>query len=196
MITEWWTSLDLFAKILWTVALSSSLVFIIESILTFVGIDGGGSDLDLDVETDIEGGSGSSLYTFRNFINFCLGFSWTAILMRPRISQTWLLIVLSIAVGAGLVAIVMYLFKWLSTMQQSGNIDLQKSAVGCQGSVYLAIPGERQGTGKVQISINDSVREYDAVTDGEMIPTGRTIRVIEALDGNTVLVEELNSLII
>ena len=194
MITEWWTTLDLFAKILWIVALSSSLVFLIESILTFVGLGGGEVDFDLDV--DMETGSGSNPYTFRNFVNFCLGFSWTAILMRPKISQTWLLILLSVIVGVALVAIVMYLFKWLSSMQQSGNIDIQKSSAGCQGTVYLAIPGARQGMGKVQISINNAIREYDAMTDGDPIPTGRTIRVVEAIDGNTVLVEELKSLII
>ena len=69
----------------------------------------------------------------------------------------------------------MLMFKWLAGMQQSGNIDVYKSAVGCQGKVYLTIPGERKGTGKVQIVINESVREYDAVTDCDTITTGAQI---------------------
>ena len=55
MITEWWTSLDLFMKILWCIAIATSLTFIIQSILTFVGID---SDTDLggDIDPDFGGG--------------------------------------------------------------------------------------------------------------------------------------------
>ena len=90
----------------------------------------------------------------------------------------------------------MYVFKWLSTMQASGNIDVATAAVGCKGKAYLAIPAERSGEGKVQITINDSVREYDAVTDGDAIKTGAQVKVLEVLDPHTLLVEELSSLIV
>lgn len=204
MITEWWTALDPFMKVLWTVALGASLIFIIESIMTFIGADAGdtgGMDMDFDTGIDdiaaVDGGSfGSNLYTFRNFVNFCLGFSWTAILLRQKIESTGLLIIIAISVGAALVAIVMYMFKLLSSMQQSGTINVYKSAVGCQGRVYLTIPGERSGEGKVQISINNAIREYSAITDGDTIANGKSIKVTEVIDSNTLLVEEINSLII
>ena len=99
-------------------------------------------------------------------------------------------------VGVALVVAVMYLFKWLSSMQQSGNINVYKSAVGCQGKCYLRIPAERGGEGKVQITIQGAVREYNAVTDGDEIKTGASVKVLEAVDANTLLVEELNSYII
>ena len=85
---------------------------------------------------------------------------------------------------------------WLSSMQQSGNINLYKSAVGCTGLAYLAIPGARKGEGKVQITINGAVREYGAITDGPDLPTGARIRVVEVIDPHTLLVEEINSLIV
>ena len=82
-------------------------------------------------------------------------------------------------------------------MQQSGNIDVYRSAVGCSGRVYLTVPAERKGAGKVQININNAVREYDALTDSEDdLKTGTSIKVTEVLDTNTLLVEEINSLII
>ena len=90
----------------------------------------------------------------------------------------------------------MYLFKLLAKMQQNGAIDVYKSAVGCTGKVYLTIPGERKGEGKVQITINNAVREYVAQTDGDTIRTGTPIKVVEVLGNSTLLVEELNSLII
>ncbi|MDE5606311.1 MAG: hypothetical protein K2I68_03315, partial [Bacteroidales bacterium] len=136
------------------------------------------------------------LYTFRNLVNFLLGFGWTAILLRDRIVSIAWLMVLAVLVGLALVAVVMYLFKWLNGMQQSGNIDVFRAAVGCQGRVYLTIPSERKGEGQVQITISGSVREYNAVTDGDEIKTGTPIKVVEVLNSNTLVVEELNSLIV
>ena len=198
-MTEWWTSLDLFMKILWCIAIASSLIFIIETVLTFIGAD---VDMDMDADFDMpdtgfEGDPSMNLYTFRNLVNFLLGMSWTAILLNEQIASKALLMVIAFAVGALLVFAVMMMFKGLSKMQQSGNIDVYKSAVGCSGKVYLTVPGERKGSGKVQININNSIREYDALTDSEDdLKTGTSIKVTEVLDASTLLVEEINSLII
>ncbi len=196
----WWASLSVAMKVLWGLTLSASLIFIIQSVMTFIGADMDGTGLDgadLDVsgaDAGLDGGdgaidSGSNLYTFRNLINFILGFGWSAILLQKSISSTFVLIFVSVLVGLGLVALVMYIFKLLSRMQQSGNIDVYRLAAGCQGTCYLTIPGERKGEGKVQISINNSVREYNAQTEGDTIPTGAPIRVAEVINGTTLLVE-------
>ena len=198
-MTEWWISLDLFMKILWCIAIASSLIFIIETVLTFIGAD---VEMDMDTDFDVpdggfEGDPSMNLYTFRNLVNFLLGMSWTAILLQEQIASKALLMIIAFAVGALLVFAVMMMFKGLSKMQQSGNIDVYKSAIGCNGKVYLTVPAERKGTGKVQININNSVREYDALTDSEDdLKTGTSIKVTEVLDTNTLLVEEINSLII
>jgi len=205
MISEWWTALAPGMKVLWSITLASSLVFVIQSILTFIGADaadngmdipGGDFDPSADVTLTDAGNPGMNLYTFRNLVNFLLGFGWTAILLHSSIDSTALLLIISFIVGILLVAVVMFLFKWLSTMQQSGNINIYRSAVGCQGTVYLTIPAERSGEGKIQITINNSVREYNALTDGEAISTGTPIKVIEVLNPSTLLVEELISYII
>ena len=203
MITSWWVSLSLAMKILWGITLAASLIFIIQSIMTFIGADAGDGGIDTDFDTGFDSEAadatvdgGTNLYTFRNLVNFCLGFGWSAILLQDSIKSVPLLIVVSVVIGVALVAIVMYLFKWLSSMQQSGNINLYKAAVGCTGTAYLTIPGERQGEGKIQITINKSVREYNAVTDGDTLKTGTPIRVVEVLNAETVLVEPLESLII
>lgn len=199
MIASWWAELSLVMKILWSVTLTASLVFIVQSVLTFLGADAD-ADFDVDVDTSMDGSDlsnidgGSNLYTLRNFVNFILGFGWSAILLQDSISSVALLILVSALIGAALVAAVMYLFKWLAGMQQSGNINLQKAAAGCEGKVYLTIPGARSGTGKVQITISGAVREYDAMTESEVpLKTGVPIRVVDCLDANTLLVEEINT---
>ena len=202
-MVEWWNSLSAMMKVLWAITLSASLIFVIQSVMTFLGA---GDSSDFDVDTDVSGdvdvpdtdvhGTGQGLLTFRNFVNFLLGFGWSAILLRESIGSTPLLIVVSVIVGVILVTLVMLLFKWLSGMQEAGNINVFKSAVGCEGKVYLAIPGERSGSGKVQITINDAVREYEAVTDGPALTTGTSVRVVEVISADTMLVEPIESIII
>lgn len=198
MIASWWAGLSLAMKILWGVTLAASVIFIIQSVLTFIGADADSSmEFDTDADTDLSNiDGGSNLYTFRNFVNFFLGFGWTAILLQSKITSIPLLLLVAFLVGVALVAAVMWMFKWLSSMQQSGNINVFEAAVGCQGKTYLTIPGVRAGEGKVQITIQGAVREYNAVTDGDTIPTGTPIKVTEVINANTLLVEELNSYIV
>jgi hypothetical protein len=203
MIATWWADLSPVMKLLWGVTLAATLIFVIQTVMTFLGADADGStDFDMDVDTSMDGSDlsnidgGANLYTFRNFVNFFLGFGWTAIILQPSVKSTAVLIIISILVGIALVALVMYMFKWLYSMQQSGNINVYKACVGCQGKCYLRIPAERSGEGKVQITIQGAVREYNAVTDGDEIKTGTPVKVLEAINANTLLVEELNSYII
>ena len=196
MIT-WWTSLSTAMQVLWAITLSASLIFAIQTVMTFLGLGDHDADFDLDTsDGSFDADPSMNLLTFRNLVNFCLGFGWTAVLMHEKIQSNALLIIVSVIVGILLVTVVMWIFKWLSGMQQTGNIDVHKSAVGCEGKVYLTIPGERKGEGKVQITINNAVREYDAVTDGETIPTGKAIKVTEVINDYTLLVEELTPTII
>ncbi len=203
---EWWNSLSTVMQILWGITLSATLIFVIQTVMTFLGLGGdGGIDTDFDAagNVDLGGGDGSfdadpsmSLLTFRNFINFCLGFGWTAVLLHDDVKSNFLVMVIAIIVGVALVAAVMWMFKWLSSMQQSGNIDVHTAAVGCEGKAYLTIPGERKGEGKIQITINNAIREYDALTEGDSIPTGTPIKVIGVINDHTLLVEEVNPTII
>ena len=198
MLAISWAAMGAGMKVIWVITIIATLIFIIQSIMTFVG--GGSSDLDSDMDinfdgTDadvpdaISGASGMNLYTFRNLVNFCLGFGWSFIILQGKIGSTAVLIIVSVIIGVVLVAAVMYMFKWLWGMQQSGNINLEKSAPGCTGTVYLSIPAARCGEGKVQITINNSVREYAAVTDGEAIPTGAAITVVEVIGPALLLVK-------
>ena len=193
----WWTSLSVMMKVVWGVTLAASLIFVIQTIMTFLGADiGSDADFDMDGADFSTLDSGMNLYTFRNLVNFFLGFGWSVILLQKSIPSTGLLMLVSALVGILLVVLVMSLFRLLAKMQQSGNIDVYKSAEGCTGKVYLTIPGERAGEGKVQITISGSIREYAALTDGPEIKTGTAIKVTEVVNPSTLLVEELNSLII
>lgn len=186
----WWMSMDAFMQTLWGIAIATSLVFCGQMVMTFIGMD---SDMNTDIDTSGDssgGGEPFQLFTFRNFINFFLGFSWTAIALSTTVKSTALLLLLAVIVGALLVVAVMLIFKWLSSMEQSGNINIHK-AVGCKGEVYLTIPAGKSGEGKVQIAIQGAIREYNAITKGGALPTGTPILVTEALNDNLLIVQAL-----
>lgn len=185
---SWWTGLTLGMQILWGISLLATVIFIIQTVMAFLGTDADLSgDLSAGADADVLS-DGGNLYTFRNVVNFLLGFGWSAIILEDSMPDVPLRLLVSILIGILLVVAVMSLFKWLSSMQQSGNIRLENEAAGCRGTVYLPIPAKGEGKGKVQISIGGAVREYDAVTDGEPLPTGTLIKVDKVVDEGTVLV--------
>lgn len=186
----WWMSMDAYMQTLWGIAIATSLVFCGQMVMTFIGMD---SDVNMDIDSSGDSSSGGEpfqLFTFRNFVNFFLGFSWTAIALNEAIENTFLQLSLAVIVGALLVIAVMLIFKWMSGMEQSGNIDIHR-AVGCKGEVYLTIPAGKSGEGKVQIAIQGAIREYNAITKGAALPTGTPVAVTEALNDNLLLVQPL-----
>ena len=72
-------------------------------------------------------------------------------------------------------------------LRNDGNLD-NKNALGTSGRGYLTIPPSRSGEGKVNVLLQGSYVEVDAVTDEkEAIPTGAEI-VVTGISGQTTLV--------
>jgi hypothetical protein len=186
----WWNSLDLYLKIMWGIAIPFSVIFLIQMIMTFVGM-GDHGEISGDADADSDTGMPFQFFTFRNLVNFFLGFSWAGISLYTAFdSKVWLTL-LSVFIGLLLVAIVMALLFALSKATQSGNIDI-KNAVGCPATVYFTIPAAGKGTGKIQMSVQQAVREYDAVSESnETIRTGSMVRVKSVINPHTLLVEPL-----
>ena len=99
-----WAALSAGMKIIWGVTLVASAIFLIQSIATFIGA--GGSDIDTDINFDgldsdvpdaIAGGTDMNLYTFRNLVNFCLGFGWSFIILQGKIASTAVLVIVSVS---------------------------------------------------------------------------------------------------
>jgi membrane protein implicated in regulation of membrane protease activity len=100
--------------------------------------------------------------------------------------QTTLLI--AVAAGLGAMYAVYAMLRGMVSLRAEGTVRIHH-ALGKQASVYLRIPGHRQGTGKIQINLQNRTMEYLAVTPGEAIPTGTAVVVTEVLGSDTVQVE-------
>jgi hypothetical protein len=98
--------------------------------------------------------------------------------------------VLLIATGAGVAAFVLvgYLMESMMDLEEKGNLDLT-NAIGATGSVYQAIPANRTRIGKVTLEIQGQRIQCKAVTDGEEIPMGKTVGILELTTPDTFLVE-------
>jgi len=65
-----------------------------------------------------------------------------------------------------------------------------KNAVGKRGEAYLRIPANKAGFSKIQITLQGSVHEFNALNESDKeIPTGAIIEVVEVLEGNVMRVK-------
>jgi hypothetical protein len=99
------------------------------------------------------------------------------------------------ASAAGLAAmwVVYWLFKQVYKLQHSGNEDI-RNALGRPASVYVPIPGNRAGLGKVTFRMQDRLVEYQAVTEDEdRLATGEKVVVVAIVNSDTVRVSRAES---
>ena len=185
-------SLEPLQKFFWTIACCASLVFIIQTIMTFIGL---GTDADVDAGPmdgsvdSIEDGALSGVFSFRNLINFLLGYGWAGVLLFDDIEKRWLLQLLAIAVGLLFVLAFVFMFRQVMKLSHDGSFKMSE-AVGLKADVYLRIPAARSGRGKVQVSVKGSIHEIDAVTDNDAeIPTGGQVEIVEVLGDDLLLVK-------
>lgn len=183
-----WEGLTLFGKIYWAIAIPSSLVFIIQMLMTFIG---GEMDTDLgDVDADIDGdtGAGFQFFTIKNTIAFFTVFGWTGLGCIDAGLNPFITILLSTIAGLIMVVILSSLFYFMSRMSEDGTLQL-KNAVGKIAEVYLSIPKSQEGYGKVQIKVQGSLRELSAMTrDEEDLKSGSLVQVLEIINNQVLLV--------
>lgn len=185
---EFFNDIDPLLKTLWFIAIPVSAVFVIQSIMTFAGMDSSdGTDADFD--SNLEGTDAPfQLLTFRNLINFLLGLSWTGISFFNTIQSKFLLLALSILIGAAFVATFFLIISQIQKLAEDNSFKISDT-VNQTCSVYLTIPEMKKGKGKVQVSVKGAFHELDAITEKEKIETSSIVRIVR-VDGNNLVVVE------
>lgn len=195
-LSEWFANLEPTLKVYWGIAIFASIVVIIQTCMSFVGmgdIDTGDVDVDFDADTDADADSldhagAMHLLSIRNVFYFLLGVGWGGVSLWNTIPNPIVLGVVAVLVGCLFVAIFLFLFRQMMKLQSNGAFDIN-DAVGRVCDVYLRIPANNQGMGKVQISFNGSIQELDARTAGEQISSGAKVRVVRIIDKRVLEVE-------
>ena len=207
-IIDWWNSLDLAAQIFYCIAIPASVILLIQTVLTFIGIgDGAEADADADVDIpddadtpdgvfggdtvtethDFVGLEGLRVLTLRGIIAFFVVFGWVGVVMDSFDIKLYITIPVAFVCGVAIMFVLALIFRSLMKLRNNGNID-NKNAIGVSGKVYLTVPPSRQGQGKVQIIVQGAFVEREAVTDDPSpIPTGSEVVVI-GISGQTDLI--------
>ncbi len=204
-INDWWQTLSNAEQIFWGIALISSVLFVLQFIVTlFLGADFDGDmdvDMDLDAGVDVDHGGDYSLdtdftlFSLRGIIAFFTFFGWAGVLALRGGASVFIAIAFAMISGGAALVLVAYLLYWFAKLTKEGNVNIQE-ALNQQGEVYLTIPAQRKGQGKVHITIGNSLREMDAVTNAkEPIVTGTKVIITDVLEGNVLVVNELTELI-
>jgi hypothetical protein len=193
---ETFKSMDGMLQVYWILAAVSSIIFIIQAIMTFIGFDAD-SDVDMSTAPDQIPESGDAafdaagfhLVSVKSVICFILGFGWTGVLCWNYIPNHVLLGLLAAVVGLIFMSLIAFLLFQMMKLNRDNTFRVEQT-IGLPADVYLRIPGNRKQTGKITVSLNGSTHELEALSDTD-IPTGAKVRIKEIVQAETVLVEKI-----
>jgi hypothetical protein len=189
-------------------ALVGGTVLVIQVGMSLLGMTGAGGDVDLGDPGDIGGvdihhaAHGTSTHhhsalpgivkiiTFQTVIAFLAFFGAAGMATRTMGYSSPLSLGIAVASGLSAMIVIGYLLAGFRKLEASGSLQLQR-AVGCQGRVYVRIPAEGAGEGKVTVTVQGRTVELKAKTNGPELPTGTSVVVHKLLDSNTVEVAAL-----
>lgn len=176
-------------------ALVGGTLFILRTILMFMGIDGDGADADLDAGDlgDTHHGAAMSLsfnlLSLQGLTAFFTMFGLVGLTLSRAGVHVLLTILGGTAAGLFTVFLISLLFSQAGRFQSEGTLKIV-NAVGANGSVYLRIPAG--GSGQVQVPVQGGMRILDAIAAGDVdLPTGTKIRVTGIADSSTLIVEKI-----
>ena len=192
---QWFEELTTLQKIFAYIAIPSTVILVIQSLLLIFGIGDGDGDADMDTSVDIDstetGGDGLALFSIRGIIAMlCIG-GWSGIVLLDTGMNKVLAIIIAVALGIAALFGMAYLMKLMTKLQSSGNIVIE-NAIGKVGQVYIPIPASLKGSGKISITVQDKFTEFSAVTNDTVeIKTGEPVRVVATDDTGMLVVERI-----
>ena len=202
-------SLNLIETILFVISVSATLILVIQTILALFGFgdegdvsEGVGDDIpdgDMPDGSEVTDGIGKDgfdtqglrLFTVRGVVAFLMVGSWVGFIALRADIPEFIALVMSIVAGTASLFGMAKLLQVLMGLNQDGTLKV-KNAIGQIGTVYIRIPGEEKSSGKVNVTIQERLCEFDAVTEsGETIKTGELVYITDIRAGNVLVVEKV-----
>ncbi len=94
-------------------------------------------------------------------------------------------LLVAVAAGAAAMAAVYWMMRGLRELRSEGTVRISH-AVGRGGSVYLRVPANNSGSGKIQLNLQNRTMEYLAITTGPELPTGTKVVVVSVVNPTTL----------
>ncbi len=187
---EFFANMDGTQQFYWYIAIGASVIFIIQTIMTFVGADAD-TGVDADFDGNLDGGdSPFQLFSLRNLINFLLGFGWAGVSLYHVIENNILLAIVAFLVGVLFIAFFFFIMRALLKLSEDNSFKIEDT-IGKTADVYLSIPAAKTGKGKVFISVRGSTHELSAITNSvDEIKNGSLVKVV-GIEGDILIVTPL-----
>lgn len=184
-------------------------ILLLQFLMTVIGLGGDALDLDLpdDIDADVDvsvdtdfGADGADhhvnsswlfgVISFRTVVAALTFFGIAGMAGRSAELPPFQTLLLAVASGAAAMYAVYWIMEMIKSLQSDGTTRVGL-AVGAHGSVYVTIPAEETGLGKIQIELQERTVELAALTDGNALPPGNRVVVTEIVDSETVRVAPL-----
>lgn len=191
---NWWNSLMPSQQILALIAIPSTLILIVQTVLVLFGFGDGGDGSDVDADDILDGDSadgGLSLFSVRGIVSMLCIMGWSGVALLETSLPKAVSIALSFLLGVATLIGMAYLMRAIYSLQSSGNIDYG-NAIGKVGQVYIPIPAGGKAGGKITLTVQEKLTECEAISVGETaLPTGSYVRVTAVGEGGVLVVEPL-----
>jgi len=186
-------------------------VLVFQFVLTMIGLGGEAMDLDIpgdvdadidldfdgdmDFDADMDHGHVDSTWlfgiiSFRTVIAALAFFGIAGLGCQEAGMSVPYTMAIAVAAGFGAMYGVYRIYRLLDTFRSQGTVRIGR-AVGSEATVYVTIPAENSGNGKIQINLQNRTMEYIARTPGPKIPPGAKVVVTDIVTSDTVEVEPI-----
>ena len=136
--------------------------------------------------------SGLRIFTVRGMVAFFAVGGWAGLSALSLCGSTAAAIITAFIAGTLALLLVAWFFKWAASLNENGTLQME-SAVGKVGEVYITVPPEMNGTGKVNIIIQGRLTEAEAMTDSERpLKYGEPVEVVGMAVGNVLKVRPVS----
>ena len=178
-------------------AVVGGLVFIIRTLMMFIGGIGDDGDGDGGMDGDMDGGMDDisdsdvsfNVLTVQGVTVFIMMFGLVGLCLRLEFKQGAVIAIIgAMAAGLASIWIISKVMRSMARLQSSGTIDMN-NAVGQKGTIYLTIPAE--GTGKARVVIQGRLKVVEAAAENkEEIKTGERIVVVDTVNSTVIVKKE------
>ncbi len=179
LFANWWKSLSIDLHIFLSISIVFSTLLVILYIMSYVKVEE-----EADKYQEPTDGK-NKLLSAKFIITFFTLFGWAGALLSFLWDKLSLTFLYSFILGIAATL----LFRWLSSSSTASRNFKMEKALTSTGKVLRSIPPHRNGFGKVHLNIREAPYEIEAVTAGQELPRGASVRVIDILDEKIVLVE-------
>lgn len=162
-------------KIYIVIAVFSSIIFLYKLVM-LISI-GDGADIEMDGDSS---GESFELVSLQSIMTFLMSFGWSALAFRSEFELPVRIALPSAVIIAFLFAylfsLALYKLKKLSSDELSDIII----PVGTVAEVYVSIPVEGNGSGKIKVNYHGQTRYLTAFSDGEALDTSTSVVITKS----------------